>query len=164
MIDDPAQRVAPHGLHHRVTVRPGGEARPYAHYHRCVGDGRAQIPLGQDGVHLRVGPQGIAAPAFRIGQHRDDALRQQRFRLRRVRRPYRRHVLHRLLPVDDGLGEGHRPPDGGGRGQVGHHDLHMAAEQPQGDAGGDIPRASYQHAHKKTSFFRMVICLILLVG
>ena len=49
-VQRPAQRVAPHGLHHRVTVHPGSEARPHADDHRGIGDPGAQIPLGQDGV------------------------------------------------------------------------------------------------------------------
>ena len=95
--------MAAHGLHHRMAVRPGGEPRPYADDHRRVGDARTQIPLGEDGVHHRVGVQRLAARTIRVCQHRDDPLRQQHLRLRRVRRPHRRYVLHHRFPKHDGL-------------------------------------------------------------
>ena len=76
-MDHPAQAVAPHGLHHRVTVHPGSEARPHADDHRGIGDPGAQIPLGQDGVHHRVRLQNRDTGSLRVRQHRDYILLQK---------------------------------------------------------------------------------------
>ena len=139
--------MAPHGLHHGVAVHTGGKPRPYADDHRRVGDGRTQVPLGQDGVYLRIRPQRLTAPALRVGQNRDDLLCQKALRLRRIGGQHGGNALYLRPAQHDSLGKAHRPPDGGGRGQVRHHHLHMAAVQPQGDAGGNIPRAADQNSH-----------------
>ena len=152
VIDDPAQGVAAHGLHHRVAVHPGGEARADTHHHRRVGDMCPQILLGQNSVHQRTGVQRRETCQLRIGQHRHDALRQQGQRLFRRLRAGGMDALHHRLAVGDGRGKAHGAADGRGLGQVGHDHLHSAAVQPQGDAGGDVPRAAYQDQHSPSSF------------
>ncbi len=54
--DHAAQVVAAHGLT-RVAVGPRGEARPQRHDPRVV-NARADVPLGQNGVHQREGLEG----------------------------------------------------------------------------------------------------------
>ena len=73
-IDHASQRVAAHGLHHGVAVLSGGEAGADAHDHRCVGHAGAQIALGQDRIHQRVGMQLMQTGQLRVGQHGHRAL------------------------------------------------------------------------------------------
>ena len=150
-IDHPAQGVAPHGLHHGVAVLPRREARTDAHDNRRIVHFRAQVALGQNGVHQGIRPQAGAAGAVRVRQHRDQPLGQQGLRLVRGFRPAGGDVLHRHLPQDNGLGKAHRPADGRGGGQVGHDHLHPGPVQAQGDAGGDVPGAANENFHKSSS-------------
>ena len=64
-----AQIVPPHGLHHAVAVHPGGEAGPQGQHHRRVGNGRAQVALGQDGVHHPAKGQLHQNGRLRIAEH-----------------------------------------------------------------------------------------------
>ena len=146
--------MAAHGLHYRVAVLSGGEAGPDAYHHGGVGDAGAQIALGQYGVHQGIRVQLLTAQALRVGEDGYRTLRQQGQRLRRAVGADGPHALHGCLTVGDGGGEAHRPPYGGGAGQVGHDHLYPGAVQPQSDAGGNVACAAYQNKHSITSYFR----------
>ena len=146
-VDDAPQGVAAHGLHYRVAVLSGGEAGPDAYHHGGVGDAGAQIALGQYGVHQGIRVQLLTAQALRVGEDGYRTLRQQGQRLRRAVGADGPHALHCCLTVGDGRGEAHRPPYGGGAGQVGHDHLYPGAVQPQSDAGGNVACAAYQNKH-----------------
>ena len=150
-MDHPAQRVAPHGLHHRVTVHPGSEARPHADDHRGIGDPGAQIPLGQEGVHHHVRLQNWDTDPLRVRQHRDYILLQKGHSRLRCLRPAGGDVLHLCLSQHDGLGEGYGPPDGSWGRYIGHNHRYMRPFQPQSNTGGQITGASDDYQHGKYS-------------
>ena len=140
--------------HYRVAVLSGGEAGPDAYHHGGVGDAGAQIALVQYGVHQGIRVQLLTAQALRVGEDGYRTLRQQGQRLRRTVGADGPHILYHRFAVGDGGGEAHRPPYGGGAGQVGHDHLHPGAVQPQSDAGGNVACAAYQNQHSITSYFR----------
>ena len=153
--------MAPHGLHHGVAVLPRREAGSDADNNRRIVYFRAQVALGQDGVHQGVGPQLGAAGTVRVRQHRDQAPAQQALRLLDAVRPTGGHILHRHLPQQDSLGKADRAADGSGSGQVSHDHLHPGPVQPQGNAGGDIPGAANENLHENPSipcFFTRIAC------
>ena len=146
VVDHPAQVVAPHGLHHRMAVHPGGEAGARGHHYGGHVDGCAQVPLGQDGIHHRVGHQRVDTGPGGVHQHGDHPLGQDVRHLLQVR-PAGRDALHHRLPQAHCLGEADRAADGGGAGRFTDDHLHACPVQAQGDAGGDVAAASDHDKH-----------------
>ena len=147
--------MAAHGLDDRVAVLPRREAGADADDDRRVGDPCAKVALGKDGVHQRVGRERFTAGAARVGEHRDNALREQGARLVRVCGRTGDHILDRRFAVDDGFGEGDRAADGRRALQIGQHDPDAAAPKAQRDAGGEIARPADQRKHRYTPLCRL---------
>ena len=146
-MDHPAQAVAPHGLHHRVTVHPGSEARPHADDHRGIGDPGAQIPLGQDGVHHPVKGQLHQNGRLRIAEHGNLPPLQRPAGRPGVLRPAGGDPLHLGRAVVHALGEGHRPTHRRGPGHLRHDHRYARPVQPHRRAGGQISRSLDQNQH-----------------
>ena len=147
--------MAAHGLDDRAAVLPRREAGADTDDNGRVGDPCAKVALGQNGVHQRVGMQVGAAGTVGVGQHRNDALREQGARLVRVCGQTGGHILDRRFAVDDGFGEGDRAADRRRTLQIGQHDPDAAAPKAQRDAGGEIARPADQRKHRYTPLCRL---------
>ena len=126
------------------------QSSPDADDDRRVGDPCAKVALGKDGVHQRVGRERFTTGAAGVGEHRDNALREQGARLVRVCSQMGGHILDRRFAVDDGFGEGDRAADGRRAGEVGHHHVDPAAPQSHGRAARDVSCAANQCKHTYT--------------
>ena len=102
-VDDAAERVAAHGLDDRAAVLPRREAGADADDDRRVGDPCAKVALGR----MMASTSASGASASRqaqpgVGEHGNDALREQGARLVRVCGQTGGHILDRRFAVDDG--------------------------------------------------------------
>ena len=142
-----------------MAVLPRREAGADADDDGRVADPHAEVALGENRVDERIRPQRFAAGACRIGEHGDLPRRENFLRLRGRCRRARRHVLDRGRAQHKRLREADRAADGRGLFEVGHHHVQPRAVQPQGDAGGEIPRAANQNSHASRSlrlFFKRI--------
>ena len=150
-VDDAPERVAAHRLDDRVAVLPRREAGADAHDDRRVVDLRAEIALGENRVHERVGR---AAPRGRRTQGRLKRAAHPRAaasspprhspRARRAgpRPSFPRERWPRKTPTVRRMAVG--------LGEIGHHHVDPAAPKAHGRAARDVSRAANQCKHTYT--------------
>ena len=145
--DHAAERVAAHRLHNGVAVRSGGEARADADDARSVGDGGAEILLGEDRVHDHVRMKLFRALRLRIDDHRQDVLFKQPQRIGSVRGKPGVHLLDLRFAAVYRLGKADGAADGRRLRKIGHHNVDPRAPEPQRNAGGNVSGAFYHYEH-----------------
>ena len=139
--------MAAHRLHDGVAVHPGGEARADAHNARRVGDGGAEILLGEDRVHDHLRMKLLCALRLRIDDHGQNALFEQPQRVRGVFGAPGAHLLDRRFAAVHRLGKADGAADGRGARKIGHHNVDPRAPEPHCDAGGNVAGAFYHYKH-----------------
>ena len=145
--DHTAKRMAAHRLHHGVAVHSGGEAGADADNAGRIGDGGAEILLGEDRIHDHVRAEHLGALRLRIGDHGQDVLLQQPQRIRGVLGAPGAHLLHFRLPMVHCLRKADGAADGRWFRKIGHHHADPRAPEPQRDAGGNVSGAFYHYEH-----------------
>ena len=155
LVIDPAQVVAPHGLHHCVAVHPRRKPRPQGDHRRRILDAGAQVPLGQNGIHQHLGLD--KGPASRLGvyEYRDLPRRPGGQGVRLPLGKAASHILHHSRALEDGRAKAYRPADGRGLCQIRHGHQVTRPVQPQGDPAGQIPRPLDQYAVRFHRSFRL---------